>query len=147
MEFKKKWGNSWRMSGFNVTFTAKVNSVDLPEKTLRLHTNDVVAPMNMSFQCQDPDPFATRNPKEYDMSVSLIGLQVQWSGSESKVPSVGEAETCSLFMTVPILSGLFITLIFAIIMWWALSNIMSITTIDQFDDPKGKTITVPQTSE
>jgi V-type H+-transporting ATPase S1 subunit len=58
----------------------------------------------------------------------------------------GAAYDCVYFFTVPIWSGLFVCAIFSIIMIFGLVMIMDIKTMDRFDDPKGKTITI-NTSE
>jgi V-type H+-transporting ATPase S1 subunit len=59
-----------------------------------------------------------------------------------KAKTFGDAYNCELFFTPPIWSGLFVTSILALIMMWGLVMIMDIRTMDQFDDPKGKTITI-----
>jgi V-type H+-transporting ATPase S1 subunit len=66
--------------------------------------------------------------------------------SKSKVRATAAAagETATFF-TIPVLSALTVSLLFIVIMTWALENITSIKTMDQFDDPRGKTITVPLT--
>ena len=58
----------------------------------------------------------------------------------------GAAYDCVYFFTVPIWSGLFVCAILAIILTSGLLMIMDIKTMDRFDDPKGKTITI-NTSE
>jgi hypothetical protein len=54
----------------------------------------------------------------------------------------GSAYDCVYFFTVPIWSGLFVCTVFSIIMILGLGMIMDIKTMDRFDDPKGKTITI-----
>jgi V-type H+-transporting ATPase S1 subunit len=46
------------------------------------------------------------------------------------------------FFTPPILAGLFVTFLLLFIVTWGITMIMDIKTMDTFDDPKGKTITV-----
>lgn len=58
----------------------------------------------------------------------------------------GAAYDCVYFFTAPIWSGLFVCTIFSIIMIFGLVMMMDIKTMDMFDDPKGKTITI-NTSE
>jgi V-type H+-transporting ATPase S1 subunit len=58
----------------------------------------------------------------------------------------GSAYDCVYFFTVPIWSGLFVCGVFSLIMIFGLVMIMDIKTMDRFDDPKGKTITI-NTSE
>lgn len=49
---------------------------------------------------------------------------------------------CNGYWTPGILSGLFVVFLLLIIMAWGLTFIMDINTMDKFDDPKGKTITI-----
>jgi len=58
----------------------------------------------------------------------------------------GSAHDCVYFFTAPIWSGIFVCTILSIIMAIGLVMIIDIKTMDQFDDPKGKTITI-NTSE
>jgi V-type H+-transporting ATPase S1 subunit len=58
----------------------------------------------------------------------------------------GSAYDCVYFFTVPIWSGLFVCTILALILTSGLLMIMDVKTMDRFDDPKGKTITI-NTSE
>lgn len=50
-------------------------------------------------------------------------------------------EQDSLF-TAPILAGLFVTILMLLIVTWGIIMIMDIKTMDRFDDPKGKTISI-----
>lgn len=45
-------------------------------------------------------------------------------------------------MSIPIWSGLFITFLLVLILSFGISMMMNIKTMDRFDDPKGKTITI-----
>ena len=56
--------------------------------------------------------------------------------------SFGRPNDCDGFFTIPILSGLFAGLILILILVYGIAMISSITTMDRFDDPKGKSITV-----
>jgi len=58
----------------------------------------------------------------------------------------GPAYDCVYFFTVPIWSGIFVSTILSIILTIGLVMIIDIRTMDLFDDPKGKTITI-NTSE
>jgi len=58
----------------------------------------------------------------------------------------GSAYDCVYFFTAAIWSGIFVFTILAMIMASGLVMIIDIRTMDMFDDPKGKTITI-NTSE
>ncbi|CAG0894979.1 unnamed protein product [Cyprideis torosa] len=53
--------------------------------------------------------------------------------------------TAQVYFSLGILTGLFLLVIFLLILLWAFSMMAQLKTNDQFDDPKGKTITVPAT--
>lgn len=59
--------------------------------------------------------------------------------------SFAEAYDCVGFMTATIWSGIFVTFILALIMTFGLTMMLDIKTMDRFDDPKGKTITINAT--
>lgn len=54
----------------------------------------------------------------------------------------GTAEDSVYFFTIPILSGLFVTSLLVTIVLIGLTMIFDVKTMDQFDDPKGKSITI-----
>lgn len=51
-------------------------------------------------------------------------------------------EEQNYFFTAPILAGLFVVFILLFIVTWGIIMIMDIKTMDRFDDPKGKTISI-----
>jgi V-type H+-transporting ATPase S1 subunit len=54
----------------------------------------------------------------------------------------GPAEDSVYFFTVPILSGIFVSSLLITIILIGLTMIFDVKTMDQFDDPKGKSITI-----
>ncbi|RZF35214.1 hypothetical protein LSTR_LSTR014008 [Laodelphax striatellus] len=95
------------------------------------------APFGHSYHVSGPLLFANK-------TVSLTfpdGLQVEpWLGEAQTAFSYADESTP--FFTAPIWMGIFVMTLFGMIMLWALTMILDIRTMDQFDDPKGKTITV-----
>ncbi|XP_039284023.1 V-type proton ATPase subunit S1 [Nilaparvata lugens] len=69
------------------------------------------------------------------------GLQVEPWLSDGQT-AFSYADESTPFFTAPIWMGIFVMSLFGMILLWALTMIMDIRTMDQFDDPKGKTITV-----
>ena len=57
----------------------------------------------------------------------------------------GPEWTCDMFMTIGVWVGLLVTLLFASICVWGFCMLANIQTMDRFDDPRGKSIYVPQT--
>ncbi|XP_076240622.1 uncharacterized protein LOC143183091 [Calliopsis andreniformis] len=104
-----------------------------------LTTNiDIVFPYNFSYHCSHKIIF-----QKNATSLNITDLQVQIDPqvSNGKV-SFSDAYDCIGFTTIPIWTGIFVTAILALIMIWGLSMIIDIRTMDRFDDPKGKTITI-----
>ncbi|KDR18876.1 V-type proton ATPase subunit S1 [Zootermopsis nevadensis] len=97
--------------------------------------SSIVAPVMFSYHCSSNTVF-----KAVNSSLTFENFQVQ--PYMEKPTTFGDAYNCELFFTPPIWSGLFVTSILALIMIWGLIMIMDIRTMDQFDDPKGKTITI-----
>jgi hypothetical protein len=62
---------------------------------------------------------------------------------EKLVRDSPEALPSNVYFNIPMFSVMTIGLLYFFIMYWALGNIMSIKTMDQYDDPRGKTITIP----
>lgn len=57
----------------------------------------------------------------------------------------GDSLDCVGFMSAPILAGLFVTFMLAAIVALGICMMMDLKTMDRFEDPKGKTITVTAT--
>lgn len=95
----------------------------------------IIAPVTFSYHCSSGAVF-----QGLDITLTLENFQAQPYMDSSAAFS--DAYNCELFFTPPIWSGIFVTSILALIMIWGLVMIMDIRTMDQFDDPKGKTITV-----
>lgn len=93
---------------------------------------DIVFPYNFSYHCSQNIIFSKN-----DTAIKIQDLQVQ---IDSK--SFSDAYDCVNFTTIPIWTGIFVTVILGLIMIWALAMIIDIRTMDRFDDPKGKTITI-----
>lgn len=70
-----------------------------------------------------------------------IQLFFDKSGNETN-PKFSDAYDCVGFTSIPIWSGLFITAILLMILTFGITMMMDIRTMDKFDDPKGKTITI-----
>lgn len=97
---------------------------------------DISFPFRFSYHCSPRTIFTNGN-----IELTITDMQVQVDSKE--VPtSFSDAYDCVGFTSIPIWTGIFVTLILGLIMVWALTMIMDIRTMDRFDDPKGKTITI-----
>ncbi|XP_014487593.1 PREDICTED: uncharacterized protein LOC106751250 [Dinoponera quadriceps] len=95
---------------------------------------DIYFPYNFSYHCSQNVVFL--NDTIY---LNITDMQVQ---IDSRNAMFSDAYDCVGFTSIPIWTGIFVTAILASIMTWALTMIMDIRTMDRFDDPKGKTITI-----
>lgn len=77
-------------------------------------------------------------------AVYFKNLQIQLDASNSgeNLKRFEDAYDCAGFTSPAIWAGLFITFLLLIIMSTGITWIMDIRTMDRFDDPKGKTITI-----
>jgi hypothetical protein len=102
---------------------------------LDLHSNrDITFPHTFSYHCSPTTAFI--NGSTY-LNITEMQMQVN-----HKNATFNDAYDCVGFTSIPIWMGLFVTGILGLIMIWALIMIMDIRTMDRFDDPKGKTITI-----
>lgn len=98
---------------------------------------DITFPFNFSYHCSPKTIFA--NGTVY---LKMTEMQVQ---IEPKLASFNDAYDCVGFTSIPIWTGIFVSAILGLIMILALIMILDIRTMDRFDDPKGKTITIGST--
>lgn len=115
----------------NVTFAES----DLNKPKVFVPESSIEVPVGFSYHCT-----AGTTMKNESGELTFINFQAQAYMSKRGV--FNDAYNCELFFTAPIWSGLFVMTILALIMIWGLVMIMDIRTMDQFDDPKGKTITI-----
>lgn len=102
----------------------------------RVHINQ-----HFSYRCHSLEYHTS------DMKKQIVFEQVQfqphWSTEgEPEFKKFGDSWDCVGFTSPGILTGLFIVFIFLYIGGYGISWMMDIRTMDRFDDPKGKTITV-----
>lgn len=80
--------------------------------------------------------------------IHLVGFRFQPSWTPM-VPEEGESvvkfgpcNDCTGFFSPAIWGALFVVILLLLILFYGLSSMMEIRTMDRFDDPKGKTITI-----
>ncbi|XP_066283673.1 V-type proton ATPase subunit S1-like [Branchiostoma lanceolatum] len=103
-------------------------------------------PRKMSYHCDKPNKFKELTTDKDNNTKGVItfqGLQVQPVDIENGAFSY--ANECVGFFTAPIWMGLLTTIILTLVLAFGVMMIMSLKTMDRFDDPKGKTITVTAT--
>ncbi|XP_026223143.1 V-type proton ATPase subunit S1-like [Anabas testudineus] len=111
----------------------------------------LTAPAEYSFHCQSvtsyQEPLLVPNSTNQVTSqwqLNLVDFQIQGFGLNNKT-SFSYASDCSAFFTPGIWMGLVTTLVLLLILVYGIHMITQLTTMDRFDDPKGPTISVPQT--
>ncbi|XP_057685701.1 V-type proton ATPase subunit S1-like [Corythoichthys intestinalis] len=110
----------------------------------------ISAPAEYSFHCQTLKSFqdALLVPNSTDPSVANWGLnfsdfQIQGFGLANGT-NFSYASDCAGFFTPGIWMGLLTSLLMLTILVYGLHMIMQLNTMDRFDDPKGPSISVPQ---
>lgn len=137
--------------GFEVTLSAhliagswdvkKVSNND--ETPIIFHPNHrVLASDGSSFACGDLHLIGIK-PDLTRTTITLENLQMQPIFTASEAPfEFGQPWNCTGFFSAGIWGGLFIVILFLTIMSYGISFILDIKTMSQFEDPKGKTITI-----
>ncbi|KAM3872132.1 V-type proton ATPase subunit S1b [Diretmus argenteus] len=120
------------------------------DEALSLSGNrSIYAPAEYSFHCQFVSSFEdallvpiNANLITSQWRINLIDLQIQGFGVGNGTFSY--ASDCAGFFTAGIWMGLLTSLLMLLILIYGLHMIMQLNTMDRFDDPKGPTISVPQ---
>lgn len=137
-----KMGSSyWSVGNFMVSY--KNGSTGETVEVLLDPTFVADTPINFSFHCSDPAPIQPLNKTSSGVagvSVKFIELQIQAFGISNN--QFGYYNDCTGFFTIPIWMGVITMLSMLAIVLLGIAMLLSINTMDRYDDPKGKTITV-----
>ncbi|GFS31358.1 uncharacterized protein NPIL_604721 [Nephila pilipes] len=124
-------------------FTSQMGSwttqsyLELSEAQINLNSKDLAAPNEFSYSCGD---FVLKSNNISDLYiVKFSRFQIQPFQVKEKF---NESFDCITWFTVPIWMGVFVALILIVIINVGVYSLFSIRTMDRFDDPKGKTISV-----
>jgi len=151
-----KMGDYWTLSTLNATIVGKYNGVDLPSTSERFLAPMLMsAPKKMSFHCSRYGPLylpksagektaQEKSAPTFIPSIEFLGLQIQPTIRDHN-RKFGTSYDCVGFFSIGILSGIFINIFLMAILAWGLVMIMSVKTMDRFDDPKGKPISIGAT--
>uniref|UniRef100_H2Y9Q9 V-type proton ATPase subunit S1 n=2 Tax=Ciona savignyi TaxID=51511 RepID=H2Y9Q9_CIOSA len=141
--------NWWYLANVTVDYTqdkdsssSNTTSTMLKDRSFR---NLISAPQNWSLVCGNPDNMTRIFAKIQDgtnLFLEFKNLQVQpfdvIDGSFSR------AVDCQGWFSIGIWTGLIITLLLLTILTMGLCMVAQISTMDRFDDPKGKPLSIPQ---
>lgn len=101
----------------------------------RIHLNQY-----FSFHCNNLEYYTPDGKKK--IVFEEIQMQPNWPEEGREFKQFGDAWDCVGFTSPAILTGLFLVVIFIFIGGFGITWMMDMRTMDRFDDPKGKTITV-----
>lgn len=102
----------------------------------------IAALSGFSYHCS---PALTFNVNHTDtVAVKILGLQVEpkFKTPVGPLTRYSPAQDCVGFTSAGIWAGLFVVIMLLVILSIGIAWIMDIRTMDRFDDPKGKTITI-----
>ncbi|CAB3261190.1 unnamed protein product [Arctia plantaginis] len=103
---------------------------------------EVFAIEGFSYRCAENVRFASVNDtRDYTLNFENLKIQPFFENTNSSTP-FGDSFNCVGFFSAPIWAGLFVTFILLAITFYGIMMMMDIRTMDRFDDPKGKTITI-----
>lgn len=112
------------------------------KEEITLDTKVIQAPVGFSFSCGDL-VLRARN-RSVSVAIKMNRFQIQ----PYQVQEVfSDSFDCVSFFTIPIWMGIFVGLLFIVITNIGVYMLFSVHTMDRFDDPKGKTISVSATAE
>lgn len=101
-------------------------------------------PYGFSYSCYQAPPMLSmpfdNNTKIGTVTLQFEGLQIQAFAPDP--PTYGHYNDCVGFFTIGIWMFLIVAVILISILLFGISMVMSINTMDRYDDPKGKTIIV-----
>ncbi|XP_061401243.1 V-type proton ATPase subunit S1 [Musca vetustissima] len=112
---------------------------------ISFRSNDVYAPTDFSYFCGNLTLYGkgtAEEPSTYTLHWNSLQFQAPFGSTTNKDFVFGDAWHCVGFFTGGILSGLLIVALLLTITFVGVCWMMDINTMDRFDDPKGKTITI-----
>ncbi|XP_073848414.1 vacuolar H[+] ATPase AC45 accessory subunit isoform X2 [Musca autumnalis] len=112
---------------------------------ITFRSNDVNAPTDFSYFCGNltlNGRGTAEEPSTYTLNWNSLQFQAPFGSTTNENFVFGDAWHCVGFFTGGILSGLLIVALLLTITFVGVCWMMDINTMDRFDDPKGKTITI-----
>jgi len=141
----------WQVSGSSLSYDVKVylgNSLQPVQNDMKMNFN-IFAPAKYSFHCSSLPPVyrvpandSAKVKEEFITTLRFKELQLQYTNGNSTITRFGFANECEGFFSASIWMGLVCTLVLGLILAFGLCMLANINSMDRFDDPKGKTISV-----
>lgn len=130
LNFKKAAGY-WFFESATVTSSGTTQTL-FPEL-------EVYSQVDFSYRCAPTVTFSAGNGTK---SLNFDDLKIQPFFADNTTRAFGDSYNCVGFFSAPIWAGLFVTFILLSITFYGIMMMLDIRTMDRFDDPKGKTITI-----
>lgn len=143
--FERK-GSNWKMTNLevvNIPIDSDFVTLEMGSKTKE--GDKVECPIGLSFACSDGEFKSKSNSSVISGELKFPNWRMQVF--EVKRGKFGPMWECGELMSIGLIVGLIVSLGFALICAWGFTMLASIETMDRFDDPKGKTIHIPQSSD
>lgn len=112
---------------------------------VKFRTTDVYSPTDFSYYCGNLTLYSitnTTSENQYMLQWNSVQMQAPFNSTNNATFVFGDPWHCVGFFTGGILSGLLVVALLLTITFIGVCWMMDINTMDRFDDPKGKTITI-----
>ncbi|KAL4226778.1 ATPase [Mactra antiquata] len=147
IEFILASNNQYEVVSVNETFSYTEKNGDrfkVDKMPMQFH---IQATRGFCFHCTKLSPqmwLKGYNDTDLSVSLKLHGFQIEAFNplSNSTTRFSNNVWDCVPFFTTPIWMGILTTIVLVLILFYAMTMLSNLTTMDRFDDPKGKTITV-----
>lgn len=146
MKFKGNPGRTWSMIELRIVGLGYKGAFIAHElEVVSSQGYKVTAPWGLAWCCQNPGIFHAPPSTNLTVTAALEFPDLQLQVFEVELGKFGPLWECGELISIGLLTGLLVTLGFAIICFWGFSMLANINTMDRFDDPKGPSIYVPNT--
>lgn len=121
--------------------TWATTSVKMNDNPVSVYT-PIAAPRGFSFACAKSFQVDANNSDIDHIIIQGLQIQPKFKQDTFDLSKFGDAYNCVGFTSPGIWAGIVVTLLLLLIMTIGITALLDIRTMDRFDDPKGKTITV-----
>ncbi|XP_069785324.1 ATPase H+ transporting accessory protein 1a [Narcine bancroftii] len=145
----KMSNQSYKVSG-KPWFTLDQVDISVDTDQVTFNVSEVYAPVAYSYRCNSVSSLPRSgtvlqpsSPSSQDWLLHFQDFQIQ--GFSVQGMNFSYASDCAGFFTPAIWMGLITSLLMVLILTYGLHMVTGLKTMDRFDDPKGPSISVPQT--
>jgi len=154
MYLEGKPGRSWSLTGLKIVqlgykregaqMAGGGMQGDFFEQDLEVvsdHGYKVSAPWGLAWCCQEAGVFHAWSNSTISPALEFPDLKIQ--AFQVELGQFGPQWECGEILSIGLITGILVTLGFAVVCFWGFSMLANINTMDRFDDPKGPSIYVP----